>query len=237
MPSGLSADTSQRACADDQLGQLAELAGVDCVHLEDVSIDAARLALIGVAVYSHLQPEGQRAVDAHIESLPTGTRAAVQRARDQHRHGAVIYENDSGNQRIVRGRSFDFDALGIRPQRLRAHDVNFHYMLLDGHFVFFPDNPDLYYYIQSARYGTLNFGAAWLAQKAAEMSGPWFTASFAQRVPAGERALERLSGLKEESIFYGILSGIFFRKRIYQSGARLSLHRFLKAAQRQLSFT
>ena len=108
---------NRAAITDDSLAELAEAMGVDCVHLDDLTAEHAELAILGVALYPYLEPAGQNVIDGHIAGLPRGCRAAFRRARERHGRGAVIYENDSGSQRIVEGQSFDWDRLGILTQR------------------------------------------------------------------------------------------------------------------------
>lgn len=215
----MSSDTQNAsAVADDRLAELAETMGVDCVHLDDLTAEDAELAIAGVALYAYLQPAGRGVIDEHIASLPRGCRAAFRRARERHGRGAVIYENDSGSQRIVEGQSFDWDRLGIQPQRHEHHGINFEYLVIGDQFVLFPTKPDehdadkeeptRYYYIQSARVGSFNSWTAFFFRYFSMAYAPATTVKTVRSIPGGADVLARLTKLQGASQFWGPVFGL-----------------------------
>ena len=203
MASPISEAQNRAAITDDSLAELAEAMGVDCVHLDDLTAEHAELAILGVALYPYLEPAGQNVIDGHIAGLPRGCRAAFRRARERHGRGAVIYENDSGSQRIVEGQSFDWDRLGVLAQRTEHHGIYFHYAVVGDQFVFFPTRPSRhdsdseersrYYYIQSARFGNIDWWTALLTKGVAKYMATRRVAPIVQRVPGASRILNWFS--------------------------------------------
>ncbi|MGY0691365.1 ribonuclease YeeF family protein [Virgibacillus sp. FSP13] len=77
--------------------------------------------------------------------------------------GEVVLEgNSNGQHEITKGVEADLDSLGITYNTVRfdKNEIEINYAVEDGKFIIFKDNPDLYYYTQSAEHGKFNYYVA-----------------------------------------------------------------------------
>src|SRR5690554_1489597 len=79
-------------CPDGKLIQLAELAGINCIHLVTVSERDAVEALTGLVLYHHLSSQDRAAVHEHRRTLPSPFRAALDRVQERFAHGSVQWD-------------------------------------------------------------------------------------------------------------------------------------------------
>lgn len=64
------------------------------------------------------------------------------------------------NKAYFDGQEIDFDALGIEPVpvEFEGEDLTLYYKVVDGNFIFFPNDPDTQYYSEQATQGHFNWG-------------------------------------------------------------------------------
>ncbi|MCC5812928.1 MAG: hypothetical protein JJU06_21400 [Ectothiorhodospiraceae bacterium] len=160
-------------CPGRELVQLAEMAGINCIHLASVSEQDAVEALTGLILYHHLDGRARAAVHEHRRTLPSPFRAALDREQKRFDSESIRWGNGSGNTQTARGRSVNFDALGIRPNTIDVYGVDLNYVAVDGAFVVFLDDEKLWYYTQNARQGRMNFYVAGATQRAAQFFGAY----------------------------------------------------------------
>jgi hypothetical protein len=75
-------------------------------------------------------------------------------------HGEVVFEGkENGQHEITRGVDANIEDLDITYDTIRFEDneLEIKYTVEDGKFIIFKDDPDLYYYTQSAEQGKFNY--------------------------------------------------------------------------------
>jgi len=204
------ASVLQSHCPDEKLVMLAEMAGINCIHLTSVSRDDAITALTGLALYHHLDPQSRREVLEHRKELPGPFRAALDRAAMTVGNEAVHWEHGAGSTQTVIGNTVDYDAIGIRPSRIDVFGYYLHYAVVDGTFIVFRDNPRLWYFTQNTRQGTFNYWSSLFAKNAAKAYSSYVSSKFVLQMPgikhAAEHIRQRTGGEALYPAFGGVLS-------------------------------
>ncbi|MCC5812089.1 MAG: hypothetical protein JJU06_17165 [Ectothiorhodospiraceae bacterium] len=203
------ASVLQSHCPDEKLVMLAEMAGINCIHLTSVSRDDAITALTGLALYHHLDPQSRREVKTHRENLPGPFRAALERAALKLDEGSVRWDHGNGSMQTAKGTSVDFETLGLRPNRIEADGHYIHYAIVDETFVLFRDDPSLWYYTQNTQQGRFNYWSAIVAKNATKIYASYATSKAVVRIPGIERATRKLNKKIRSESFYPGMAGLF----------------------------
>lgn len=170
-------------CPDGKLIQLAELAGINCIHLTSVSEQDAVEALTGLVLYHHLSSQDRATVREHRRTLPSPFRAALDRAQERFNLESVRWSNRGGDTQTARGQTVNYDALGISPNMIDVYGAHLHYAVVDGSFIVFLDDPSLWYYTQNTKQGQMNFYIASITQRTAQFFAAYMLSGVVTRIP------------------------------------------------------
>lgn len=202
-------------CPDGKLIQLAELAGINCIHLVTVSERDAVEALTGLVLYHHLSSQDRAAVHEHRRTLPSPFRAALDRVQERFAHGSVQWDETRRNTQTVQGQRVDYDALGIRPNSLDVQGAYLRYAVVEDTFMIFRDDPTLWYYTQDARQGSFSFLSAAATRYTMRLATSLYAARRLTRIPGLNKVVERLmqaSARQREVFIFG--GGLVLQEKI-----------------------
>ncbi|WZY00718.1 T7SS effector LXG polymorphic toxin [Bacillus sp. FSL W7-1360] len=158
----------------------------------------------GVIQQAVLTPHS--ATDVYAMAFPLSAQATyvqqVQEARSnlsstgKPGDGNVIYKWEGhGDKMTARGVPVDYEALGIEEYvetvKVNGHDVN--YAMMDGQFILLRDNPDLVYYTQGAKQGSVNSIVAQGVNVSANFYASYLLGKGATKIPGSGKINDKLN--------------------------------------------
>ncbi|GAB3805828.1 ribonuclease YeeF family protein [Virgibacillus kimchii] len=119
-------------------------------------------------------------------------------------HGEVVFEGrENGQHTITKGVDVDIENLGIDYRKLPFDDHDIHYTIEDGKFIIFKDNPDLYYYTQSAKQGKFNYYTAGVTNSYAKVFSTVYLKKGLDKVPGLDKVISKIDPKLVEFGKYG----------------------------------
>ena len=132
-----------------------------------------------------------------IFNLLLDTEEEIRNVKEQDKnaiiHGEVVFdEKGNGQYVITKGVDIDIENLGIDYRKIPFDGHDIHYTIEDDKFIIFKDDPDLYYYTQSAEQGKFNYYTAGLTNVYAQIFSAVYLKKGFDKVPGLDKLINKI---------------------------------------------